>query len=121
MQGTAGFFSTVNTRETNWILTEQERRGYKEEKVWEYQYKLYFKNLHFRDPNNRVFPIAHIKTFLTADHFQLGVLPMVASSLEQSAPDRVRVNQKQGVKNSRMFTIRSQSSNNRLCSVLPTE
>ena len=27
MQGTAGFFSTVNTRETNWILTEQERRN----------------------------------------------------------------------------------------------
>lgn len=26
MQGTAGFFSTVNIRETNWILTEQERR-----------------------------------------------------------------------------------------------
>lgn len=26
MQGTAGFFSTVNTRETNWILTEQETR-----------------------------------------------------------------------------------------------
>lgn len=33
MQGTAGFFSTVNTRETNWILTEQETRGYQEEKV----------------------------------------------------------------------------------------
>jgi len=39
MQGTAGFFSTVNTRETNWILTEQERGGYKEEQEWEeYQY-----------------------------------------------------------------------------------
>lgn len=30
MQGTAGCFSTVNTRETNWILTEQETRGYRE-------------------------------------------------------------------------------------------
>lgn len=25
MQGTAGFFSTVNTKETDWTLTEQDR------------------------------------------------------------------------------------------------
>ena len=36
MQGTAGFFSTVNTKETDWALTEQERG---KEKEWKSQRK----------------------------------------------------------------------------------
>lgn len=34
MQGTAGFFSTVNTKEMDWALTEQERG---KEKEWKSQ------------------------------------------------------------------------------------
>lgn len=32
MQGTAGFFSTVNTKETDWRLTDQDRKTRREER-----------------------------------------------------------------------------------------
>ena len=53
MQGTAGCFSTVNTRETNWTLTEQERRGHKEEQAWKVvsvrRTRRVYKQLYFRN------------------------------------------------------------------------